>query len=61
MTEGGAFKSLIINQMNVYNLTFKYVVASQAVLWTGFLLHHSTTSAHRYGRCNCVLNRFDKQ
>ena len=47
--------------MNVYNLTFKYVVASQAVLWTGFLLHHSTTSSHRYGMCNCVLNRFVKQ
>ena len=61
MTESVAFKSFVIHQMNVYNLTFKYLVTSQAVLWTGFLLHHSTTSSHRYGNCNCVLNRFDKQ
>jgi hypothetical protein len=61
MTASVAFKSFVINQMNVYNLTFKYIVSSQAVLWSGFLLHHSTTSSHRYGNCNCVLNRFDKQ
>lgn len=44
--------------MNVYNLTFKYLVASQTVLWTAFTLHHVTTSTHRYSHtCGCWVNK----
>ena len=59
MIESGPFKSLYyINQMNVYNLTFKYLVVSQTVLWTAFTLHHVTTSQHRYSHnCGCWVNK----